>query len=114
AIIVIRGFMTGFSTGFIIQTLGTKGMIFTLLTLVPKELIIIPALIALGVNGINFSLKIIKNRSIKNISKEGIKSNFAKYCFVTAFFSFFILAGVLIEAYILPVTIRMMSSIVPV
>jgi stage II sporulation protein M len=45
-------------------------MIFTLLTLVPKELIIIPALIALGVNGINFSLKIIKNRSIKNISKD--------------------------------------------
>ena len=47
-IILLRGFITGFSAGFIIETLGMKGVFFTIAALVPKEIIIIPCLIALG------------------------------------------------------------------
>lgn len=102
----IRGFVTGFSSGFIIKALGMKGMLFTIFAVLPKEIIVIPCIIALGVNGMNFSLNIIKNKSIKHLSKESLKSNFVAYCFVTIFFSIFIFAGVLIEVYISPVIIR--------
>lgn len=110
-IIGIRGFITGFSSGFIIEAMGTKGIVFTGLTLLPKELIIVPCLIALGVNGINFSLNIIKNKSIRQISKENLKTSFAAYCFVTAFFSCAILGGILIEAYVTPVFIRVLAPL---
>ncbi|MCX7749751.1 MAG: stage II sporulation protein M [Clostridia bacterium] len=108
----VRGFITGFSSGFIIATSGMKGFIFVLFTILPKEIIIIPCIIALGVNGINFSLSIIKSKSIKHISKENIKTNFFAYCFVTLFFSCFIFVGILLEVYILPVLIRIISPII--
>lgn len=101
-IIGIRGFVTGFSSGFIVSVLGVKGVLFTALTLLPKELVVIPCILALGVSGINFSMNIVKKRSIKHISKEGLKLNFMSYCFVTLFYTGIIFAGVLIEAYITP------------
>lgn len=105
----IKGFITGFSSGFIINAIGVKGILFTTFALLPKEIIIVPCLIALGVNGINFSLRIIKKRSIKHILKDNLKTNLLSYCFVTLFFSSFIFVGVLLEAYITPVFIRMIA-----
>lgn len=111
-ILGIRGFMTGFSAGFIINAMGLKGILFTFCSIFPKEIIIIPCLIALGVNGINFSLNIIKGKSIKHISKESLKSSFFSYCFVTVFYSCFIVIGIIIEAYVIPVFIRMIAPII--
>ncbi|NLP13401.1 MAG: stage II sporulation protein M [Clostridium sp.] len=109
-LIGVRGFTTGFTSGFIIYILGFKGVIFTILTILPKEIIIVPCIIALGVNGINFSVNIIKSKSIKHMTKESLKTNFFAYCFVTLLFLCFIFAGILVEAYVTPVFIRMMIS----
>jgi stage II sporulation protein M len=111
-LISIRGFITGFTSGFVIQVLGIKGVLFTLFALIPKEIVIIPCIIALGVNGMNFSLNIIKNKSIKHLSKESLKSSVFSYCFVTVFFSCLIFFGVLIETYITPVFIRVMTPFI--
>lgn len=108
----VRGFLTGFSSGFIIQAIGTKGALFTILVLLPKELIIVPCIIALAVNGINFSMNIMKNKSIKLISKESLKTRFFAYCFVTAFYSSFIFCGCLVEAYITPIIVRLIAPYV--
>lgn len=111
-LIGIRGFITGFTSGFIVETLGLKGVLFTFFALLPKEIIVIPCIIALGVNGINFSQGIIKSKSIKNLSKESLKTNFLAYCMTTLFFSVFILFGTVIEVYITPVFIRIISPII--
>jgi stage II sporulation protein M len=111
-LIGIRGFITGFTSGFIIETLGLKGVLFIFFALLPKEIVIIPFLIAMGVNGINFSLDIIKSKSIRHLSKESLKTNFLAYCMTTLFFTGFIFIGVLIEAYIIPVFIRIILPLV--
>ncbi len=108
----IRGFITGFSSGFIIKSLGFKGVLFTLLALLPKEIFIVPCIIALGVNGINFSLSIIKNKSIKRLSKENLKRGFIAYCFTTVLYSLLIFAGILVEVFITPVFMRMITPII--
>jgi len=108
----IRGFITGFSSGFIIKALGLKGVLFTLLALLPKEIFIVPCIIALGVNGINFSLSIIKNKSIKRLSKENLKSGFIAYCFTTILYSLLIFVGILVEVFITPVFMRMITPII--
>ena len=97
-LIGVRGFITGFTSGFIIEYLGLKGVLFSAMTILPKELIIIPCLIALGVNGINFSMGIIKNKSNKDENKQ-FKRIFA-YCFVTLTFSTLIFFGIFVESYI--------------
>lgn len=110
-IVGIRGFITGFSSGFLIKLLGLRGVLFSLAAMLPKEIILIPCIIALGVNGINFSQNIIKSKSSRNLSKESLKTNFLAYCFATAFYSIFILGAVLIEAYITPILIRMLVPV---
>lgn len=105
----VRGFITGFTSGFIIELMGVKGVIFTLFSIVPKEVIIIPCVIALGVNGINFSLNIIRSRSAKRMSKENLKTGFLAYCLATALVSCFIFGGILVESYITPICIRIIT-----
>jgi stage II sporulation protein M len=110
----LRGFLTGFSSGFIIEAIGTKGALFSLLVLFPKELIIVPCIIALGVNGINFSMNIMKNKSTKLLSKESLRTRFVAYSFVTLFYSCFIFFGGLVEAYITPIVVRIIAPFVSV
>lgn len=111
-IIGVRGFIIGFSSGFIIETMGIKGLLFTLFALLPKEIVIVPCIIALGVNGIKFSLNIIKRKSIKRISKESLKNNLISYSAFTMLLSGVIFIGVLLETYVTPVFIRMILSII--
>lgn len=108
-ILGIRGFITGFSSGFIISALGMKGLLFSGLALLPKEIIIVPCLIAIGVNGINFSMNIAKNKPRDVNKKLGLKSAFVSYCLVTLLLSCIILAGIIFDAYITPTLLRMIS-----
>jgi stage II sporulation protein M len=108
----IRGFITGFTSGFVIKVVGLKGILFTILGLLPKEIIIVPCVIALGVSGVNFSLAIIRKKSNKRHLKENLKSNFFAYCMVTLLLLGIIFIGVSVEAYITPVFIRMMAPII--
>lgn len=111
-IIGIRGFITGFSSGFVIGTLGRKGVVFTLMALLPKELLIIPCIISLGVSGINFSQNIIRKKSKHHATKGNLKTRFLAYCMVTLFLTCFIFIGVFLEAYIIPVFIRMITPMI--
>lgn len=113
-IMVVRGFITGFSTGFIISAMGFKGILFTIFTMLPKEIIIVPCLVAIGVNGINFSIKIARNKSVQNNLKDNFKGSFFSYCFVAAFFSCIILLGIILDSYITPVLVRMIAPSISV
>lgn len=108
-IIGVRGFITGFTSGFVINALGMTGVLFSGVALLPREIIIIPCLIGIGVNGINFSMKITKSRSAQDNQKTGLKAAFMSYCFVTLFFCCIILAGIIFDAYVTPVLVRMIA-----
>lgn len=113
-IIAVRGFITGFSSGFIISVLGFKGIIFSIFTMLPKEILIVPCLIAIGVNGINFSMRLAKNKTTQNNLKDNLKGSFVSYCFVAAFFSSIILGGIILDAYITPVIVRIIAPTISI
>lgn len=116
-VVGVRGFITGFSSGMIIEAIGLKGILFAVLALLPKEILIVPCILAMGVNGVNFSLNIIRKRSghrepaAKHTSKESLKTSFLAYCMTTGVLFSIIFIGMLLEAYILPVFIRIISPI---
>ncbi len=108
----IRGFITGFSSGFIIKALGVKGAVFSVFAFLPKELVAVPCLIALGVNGINFSQNIVRKRSFQNTLRNSFKTNLLAYSGASIFYSGILFAGILMEAYITPVLVRMIAPYV--
>jgi len=111
-IILVKGFITGFSVGFLISALSGRGLLFAVLSLLPKEIIIVPCLIAIGVNGIKFSLSILKRKSGSETGRESLKASFASYCLITTFYTGIIIAGILADAYITPVIVRIIAPVV--
>jgi len=111
-ILGVKGFIIGFSSGFIINALSFKGVLFTIFALLPKEIIIVPCLIAIGVNGINFSMRIAKNKTTHENIKANLKASLVSYCFVTAFYSCILFGGLIIDAYLTPVLVRMIAPVV--
>lgn len=108
AVIFFRGYILGFTVGFLASEFGIKGCIFAVFTIFPQNLITIPVIISIGVTGICFAVEVIKNR--KKIDKGEYLNMTASYLLLNLGFSlFFILAG-LIEGYISPLFIKLFST----
>ena len=67
-IIVFKGFCLGYTVAAIIAVLGaSKGILFVVLALLAQNIIFIPAIIFMGVSGINLYKEISKNKGNRNI-----------------------------------------------
>ncbi|SDY49046.1 stage II sporulation protein M [Proteiniborus ethanoligenes] len=110
-IIALRGFIVGFTVGFLINELGFKGFVFSLLTILPQNIFVIPGMIALSVLSINFAIKIItsKRRIGKNSS---FLSELTRYSIHASILSLFLFIGSLVEAYITPTFMQLLLGYV--
>ncbi len=108
-IIGVRGFILGFTVGFLLNGLGWQGLFFTALAILPQNLIIIPCLAAVEVTSLSFSLMIIHNRRAKKWTNN-YYHKFLSYTVIILILFAFSICGSLIEAYIVPVFIKLMSS----
>ena len=73
-IILYRGFCLGYTIATIITTIGCgKGLLFIFVTLVPQNIIFIPALIGIGVSGFKLYKSIVKDRKKDNIKLEVVR-----------------------------------------
>jgi stage II sporulation protein M len=105
-----RGFVLGFTVGFLVYEMAWRGIIFSILAVLPHNLIAIPIVIILCVTGVSFSLNLARNKIFKKHPTK-IAPQFWGY---TLFFLIMtaILAGSgLIEAYITPVFMRLLSGL---
>ncbi len=97
----MRGFSTGFSSGIIMGVLGTKGILISTICFVPKEIILVPCLAAMGVNGIKLSWNMLKTWLKKSGSKGGeFREKFTPYSITAVFFTFISIIATLIEAFV--------------
>ncbi|MDI6618125.1 MAG: stage II sporulation protein M [Clostridiales bacterium] len=108
-IVAIRGFILGFTVSFLINSMGIKGVLFSALAILPQNLIIIPCIVAIGVVSISFSRMVIKNKITKKWT-HNYWQKFFSYSMIIIIFLLVSIAGSLIEAYIVPVFAKVMSS----
>ncbi len=100
-IVLFRGFALGFTVGFLVNEYSFKGFIFSLLGILPQNLIIIPAFIFISAIGIAFSIKNAKNKKLRYINSN-IHMNITNYSIQILVASVLIVVGCFIEAYIAP------------
>ncbi len=108
-IIVIRGFIIGFTVGFLIEQMGLKGFLFSIFAILPQNLFILPGLIVIAVIAISFSVMIIKNKLNKNYQVDMVKQ-FMLYSTIITMVFLVILIGSIVEAYITPIFMRFISQ----
>ena len=95
-IIVFRGFCLGYTVSSTIAILGMgRGMIFTVCTIFLQNIILIPAIIALGVSGV----KLYKTIS-KQEKKISVKAEIAKHSLFSIFILILLILSSFIEVYI--------------
>ncbi|MDR0288336.1 MAG: stage II sporulation protein M [Clostridiales bacterium] len=100
----LKGFAIGFTAAAAFKFLSGNGVAATFISMLPGDVIIVPAMIVMGVNSMNFSLNLIKNYKNK-LDHESIWSLIAHYTLNTFFLFVVIAMGVAYEAYIAPVFI---------
>ncbi len=111
-VIGMKGFSTGFSSGIIMGVLGAKGVLISTACFLPKEIIVIPCFIAIGVNGIKLSRSILITLVKKSAARDsGLKQRILPYSFVAGFFSLFILFATILEAFISSGALRLLNFI---
>lgn len=62
AVVFTRGFIIGFTVGFLAREKAVKGVLFAFVSVVPQNFILIPVLIVAAALSVNISLKIIRTR----------------------------------------------------
>ena len=73
-IIMYKGFCLGYTIATVIATLGTgKGIMFILIALILQNIILIPAILAIGVSGFKLYKSIVKDRNKENIKVEVLR-----------------------------------------
>lgn len=98
AVIWLRGFSLGFTVSFLLHDRAGAGMLITLISVLPQNLIYIPFFLAWSVVAINFSIYIIRGRN------NGVSLGRAVlgYTSLMLIYLLIFLAGTFVEAYLSP------------
>lgn len=111
AIMLFRGFALGFSVGFFVNEYGAKGFLFSVLGIFPQNLFIIPGMISIASIGIAFSVSNFKRKKLR-VKNSSALSLVIDYSILILLFSVIVFLGCLIEAYIAPIFLRLLTDYV--
>ncbi len=101
---IYKGFSLGFTFSFFIYGLKEKGLLLSLLGVLPQNLIYIPCLIFLSVLSIEFSIGIVKEKFTKKYSPNtGSVRNYTMMFLIVTGVMFI---GFLFESFITPILIN--------
>src|SRR5699024_541259 len=91
--------VVGFSVGFIVNQLGTKGLVLATVSIAPQNIITIPVYLFAGALSVHFSLLLMRQLLSKN-PHLSIKGPFITYGTMFVILIILSFAGSLIESFI--------------
>lgn len=106
-ILLVKGFIIGFTVGFLTQQMIVKGIIFAVLAVLPHNLLAVPVYIVASAAAVSFSFFLLKKRLQH-------KKHSVWPCFLGYSFFMFLLCGLLIlsiglEVYVTPGLMKFIS-----
>ncbi|MUT65556.1 stage II sporulation protein M [Paenibacillus sp. NEAU-GSW1] len=105
----LKGALVGFAIGTLISQHAWKGVLFSLVSVAPPNLIVVPVFMVISVAAISFSTYVVKNRLFQQ--KGSLVPQIAGFS-STALLMLLMLAGAaLLEAYISPVLMQWVAPV---
>lgn len=96
----LKGVLIGFTVGYLAGQWSWKGVVFALVSVVPQNMIAVPALVVASVGGISFSLLLIRSKLIHGRGTLG--RPFMSFTLSTLGLAALLLLVSLFEVYISP------------
>jgi len=106
---VIKGFTIGFTISFVINGMGIDGMWFSLLGVLPQNIIYIPCIIFASVLAMEFSLTILRDRTNRQW-KSNIWVRVTSYSLSFLLVIVVMFLGFLMETYITPNMVKIIIA----
>lgn len=103
ALLFIRGFALGFAFGFLAKQKAWEGTLLAVVSILPQNIIYIPAIVIGAVASISFSILLVKRYFDSRI---GVWSSFMGYSILMLGMAAIAVGAGLVEAYITPWMIR--------
>lgn len=100
-----RSFLCGFSVGVFLRAFGTKGILISLLTLVPTDMLKLSAYLFFGMHAVIFSIQMLKLLSKKDLSIN-FKQAIAMFLKAAILAMLLLCVGILYEVFVTPVVLR--------
>jgi len=104
----LKGVLVGFTVGYLVSQHAWKGMLFALVSVVPQNAVIIPALIVCSVSAISFSVQLVKNRLMRR--GGSVYQPFMNFSLLTLAMAFVMLGISLFEAFLSPQWMKWAAS----
>lgn len=108
-VVFTRGFVIGFTVGFLVNEYVLRGVVFAVVSVIPHNVLVIPAIIIAAVSGVSFSLIIVRNRLRPhriNLAYEGMA-----YTSLAVLLLAVVIVGGLVEGYITPVFMKAATAL---
>lgn len=108
--VFLKGIVVGFTVGFLVNQMGMNGFFLSFISVLPQNIVLIPAYLIMGTCSIAFSLKLIRQLFVKRSLHDAPIQWFGRYAFVLILIVFFSVIASLLEAYVSPLFMEKLSS----
>lgn len=105
--VCLRGFIIGFTVGFLVNEYIMKGLLFALVSVLPHNFLAVPAILATGVAATTFSLMLVRRKNKNNLFYSSL--SYSLFCLIMLVL---MLGATLIEVYISPVFMKTIAQII--
>ncbi len=102
----VRGFSVGFTVGFLVERASFRGILFAIGSVLPHNLLIIPAAMVITVTGFSFSW--LRFRCYIEKRPCSLREHIGPYTLMIFLVGLALFAGVLVEAYVSPVFVKLL------
>ena len=113
-IIFLRGFILGFTVGFLVDEMFFKGLLLAVIGIFPQNLFILAALLLGSLFSLVFAFKLILRVLSKEQPKHKFVTVFLKYSILMSISALLLIAAAVIEAYLTPLLVSLFSSLLGV
>ncbi|MGI6149058.1 MAG: stage II sporulation protein M [Firmicutes bacterium] len=104
-IVFLRGFVLGFTISFIIDELQMKGMLLSISSVLPHNLVVVPAVILAAGGALSFAASALK--TLLGLTKESIYGQFAVSTGLALVSACLLAVAAVVEVFITPVFVQL-------
>ncbi len=108
-VIFVKGFVIGFSVGFLVEQMGLSGLVFSIFSIWPQNLVAVPAFLIIAASSISFSWMLLVNRLAHR--KTHWVEEFSSYTVLCVGMTALLMVAGLLEGYVTPALMRLVTQI---
>jgi len=107
-ILFTRGFIIGFTVGFLVNEYVMRGLLFAFASVLPHNFLAIPAVLVMGVSATKFSLMLVRRKAYGKINLWYEAMGYSVLCIIILVA---MMLAALLEVYISPVFMKLVASL---